>query len=79
MDDNYTRENRIKRMSLEIKLNTFYLTSMGVIIAIGVALKNEESDVFIKGISLLCLLGIGIFIANDYRNKRTEIKEIYDG
>jgi hypothetical protein len=78
MNDNYTRDNRIKRMDLEIKLNAFYLPSMGVLVSVDFALIQLEFDLLTKVIAVLCLLCAAIGLGYDFIKKKYEIGELFE-
>ena len=79
MDDQWTRNNRIARLSLEQNLNTPYLSVLSVVGVLFIFVFSEPNFSIASRVILYVFLGfIAALLYWDYQNKKSEIKDIFE-
>ena len=79
MDDEWTRKNRIAKMTLEMHLHTPYLIALSIIgVLFIIVLSDPDYSVTSRAILYIFLGIVAILMYQDYQNKKLEIQEIFE-
>lgn len=79
MNDEYTRKNRVAKMTLEMNLNMPYLIALGIIGVLFIMVLGDPDYSLASRIILYIFLGIVAYLMyQDYQKKKSEIQEIFE-
>jgi membrane protein implicated in regulation of membrane protease activity len=77
MNDNWTRENRIKKMTLVVQTRNTYFTSMGVLVAIAALVINSVKDVVMQVVLFFLVVVIEYYLGKRMNENFEEIDDIF--
>ena len=78
MNDEWTRENRIKKLTLRIQLLTPYMMAMSIFIALAVFIFGSSIyGIIEKDFLILVLIGGMIILGYNFYKHNSEIEDIF--
>ncbi len=78
MNDEYTRENRIRKYNLKLKAEAVALTSYSIIVAVFVCLVGSSSYADLTKVALsILLLFVMVVLSKRFKKMDSEIDDIF--